>query len=496
MTLSEIAQAIDSATDSGDVESLRYLSKECEQRLRTATAEERVKLLYYQSNTHYGIFIISRRHDIDYIWNWEQPESIKSILLLRQSINEPAFNAIDPIVACQIRTNLASQLNLLGRPIAANGEWLKVLGIEPRFAKALAARAQAIKYYTDLIYNPNHRLILLASARSLFDKALDINAFWESGDRDHFAHGLMEERRELADILVRSQYDEEYDLNQWSLGKSKREQSYRRWCLKERLFLNPLNEAHTDSVAANDVLHLPNHMYSLNESPRFPLYYNLMKQEYVSARYRLYRATHENDPAFIMRDVLMLDCGEGQALGHYTEDLRSAFRSSYAIFDKIGLFLNDYLQLGIDTRNVYFRGVWYERSNSGNTEIRREIQARRNLPLRGLYYLSKDLYDEDFRDVAEPHAAHLARLRQQIEHRFLSFLHYGEKESTETHQWISTDDFRDRALHLLKMAREALIYVSLAMHVEEHSRKESQRNDNGKIVPPLIPQQNDFFRRF
>ena len=221
-----------------------------------------------------------------------------------------------------------------------------------------------------------------------------------------------------------------------------------------------------------------------------------MKQEYVSARYRLYRATHEDDPAFIMRDVLMLDCGEGQALGHYTEELRSTFRSSYAIFDKIGLFLNDYLQLRIDTRNVYFRGVWYERSNCGNTEIRREIQDRRNLPLRGLYYLSKDLYDEDFKDVAEPHAAHLAQLRQQIEHRFLSFLHYGEKESTETHQWISTDDFRDRALHLLKMTREALIYVSLAMHVEEHSRKESQRNDNGKIVPPLIPQRNDFFRRF
>ena len=496
MTLPELAHAIDAATDSGDVESLRFLSKVCEQKLKTATVEERVTLLYYQSNTHYGIFIISRRQDIDYIWNWEQPESIKSVLLLRQSINEPAFNAINSIVTCQIRTNLANQLSALGRPIVANAEWLKVLEFEPRFAKALAARAQALKYYAELIYDSNHKLILLASARSLFDKALDKIAVWESGDRDHVAPGLIAQRDQIDDVLTDSRYDNECDLNQWPTGSTEEECTYRRWCLHERLFLNPLNEAITDSAAATDVLHLPNHTYGIEESPRFPLYYNLMKQEYVSARYRLFRATHTDYPDFIMRDVLMLDCGEGQALGHFTEDLRSAFRSSYAIFDKIGLFLNDYLKLGIEARKVNFRRIWYEKPNREDSEIRSDLQERHNLPLRGLYYLSKDLFDERFKDVAEPHATHLARLRQQVEHRFLSFLHYGENESTETHQFITTDDFRDSALHLLKMAREALIYVSLAMHVEENSQHGSSGKDDGKIVPPLIPRRIDSFERF
>lgn len=496
MTLHELAQAIDAATDSGDVESLRILSKVCDQKLKTATAEERVTLLYYHSNTHYGIFIISRRQDIDYIWNWEQPDSIKSILLLRQSINEPAFNAINPIVACQIRTNLANQLRALGRPIAANDELLKVLEIEPRFAKALAARAQALKSYAGLIYDPNHRLILLASARDLFDKALNENVIWESDDREQFAPRLIEERKQIAEFLVGNKYNEEHDLDQWSLGSSKRERSYRHWCLQERLFLNPLNEAYTVSVADRDVLHLPNHVYGIDESPRFPLYYNLMKQEYVSARYRLYHATNEDDPKFIMRNVRMLDCGEGQALGHYTEDLRSAFRSSYAIFDKIGLFLDDYLNLGIEARKVYFRRIWYEKPNRDDSEIRSDLQERHNLPLRGLYYLSKDLFDERFKDVAEPHASHLARLRQQVEHRFLSFLPYGENINTETHQFITSDDFRDSALHLLKMAREALIYVSLAMHVEENSQHGSSGKDDGKIVPPLIPRRIDSFERF
>ena len=70
------------------------------------------------------------------------------------------------------------------------------------------------------------------------------------------------------------------------MGATEDERSYRRWCLRERLFLNPLNEAYTDSVAATDVLHLPSHTYGIEDAPRFPAYYNLMKQEYISARYR------------------------------------------------------------------------------------------------------------------------------------------------------------------------------------------------------------------
>ncbi len=78
---------------------------------------------------------------------------------------------------------------------------------------------------------------------------------------------------------------------------------------------------------------------------------------------------------------------------------------------------------------------------------------------------------------------------------FISLLHYGEKESTETHQLISTDGFYDSALHLLKMAREALIYISLAMHVEENSRKRSRGNNDEKPTPPLYPRQIDSIDR-
>ena len=240
-TLDDLAYAIDVALDTGDEASLRQLGGDCESRLGTAEGEDRVLLYYYQSNT-YSSIIEAKQHDADYIWNWEQSDGIQNILLLRRAISEPAFETIHPIITCQIRTNLANRLNTLGRPVAANEQWLKVLEINPRFAKALACQAQGVAYYAGTLYDHNHTSILLAAARSLYDAALDNDAFWESGDRDSIAPELIEEREQIIAHLIRVVYDEEFDLNRWSLGATEEERSYRRWCLHERLFLNPLVE--------------------------------------------------------------------------------------------------------------------------------------------------------------------------------------------------------------------------------------------------------------
>ena len=43
-----------------------------------------------------------------------------------------------------------------------------------------------------------------------------------------------------------------------------------------------------------------------------------------------------------------------------------------------------------------------------------------NWPLRGLYFLSKDLFDEAFLDVALPESKELAEIRNRVEHRYLT----------------------------------------------------------------------------
>ena len=185
---------------------------------------------------------------------------------------------------------------------------------------------------------------------------------------------------------------------------------------------------------------------------------------------------HQKDPDFLMRDVLMLEGSEEQVLGHYTEELRSAYRSSYSIFDKVALFVNDYFSIGLRPRDVTFRRIWSEKGRGTDFTIRSEFRNSENWHLRGLYFLSMDLFGRDFGELAEPDAKDLAKLRQQIEHRFLSFQHMGADHGSETHLYVSVQDFQKKALRLLKMAREALIYLSLAMHREERRREESLKN--------------------
>ncbi|MCY3660369.1 MAG: LA2681 family HEPN domain-containing protein [Caldilineaceae bacterium] len=487
-TLESLAQAIDNASDAGDEKQLRQLSLECEQRIETAEGEDRVHLLYYRANTYAGI-ISSRQHDDSYKWDWEQLDGVQNILLLRRAIKEPAFKSVNPVYQCQIRTNLASRLNDLGRPLAANEQWLETLATIPRFAKALAGRAKAISFYTSFLYDTGHQACLLDAAKSMFDDALQ-DGIWESGDRATYESDLTKEREQIEAYLIQVAYDGSFDLNQWSLGRSKAERSYRHWCLSQRLFINPLNDIYTESIAATDVLHLPDHTYEIAETPRFPAYFNLLKQEYVSARYRLYRATHEDDPGFLMRDVRMLDSGENQVLGHYVEELRSAFGSAYAIFDKIGLFLNDYYRIGLDPKKVSFRRVWFEKKD----QLRPIFRDHPNWSLRGLYFLSKDLFDESFSDVAEPDANDLAQLRHQLEHRFVSFQQIQNGANTETHRLMQIDDFEKKTLRLLRMVREALIYLSLAMHREEFLRKQETK-DKGGITGVFAPWPIEAFRR-
>ncbi len=65
----------------------------------------------------------------------------------------------------------------------------------------------------------------------------------------------------------------------------------------------------------------------------------------------------------------MFATSEGQVLGHHTEELRSALRAAYSIFDKLSLFLNDYFKLGHKPLHVSFTSVWREKAKNSNSKI-------------------------------------------------------------------------------------------------------------------------------
>jgi hypothetical protein len=141
------------------------------------------------------------------------------------------------------------------------------------------------------------------------------------------------------------------------------------------------------------------------------------------------------------------------------------------------------MDIGLKVDGVNFRNIWgtYNKRDR-KLEIRSCFIDSENWLLRGLYFLSKDLYAPNFIDVAEPQAQELHYIRKMAEHRYLGIQEYpAQVGDTEYLKYITVDDLEDKALKMLQLSREALIYLSLAMHIEE--RKREKARGNGLVVP-------------
>ena len=480
--LKNLGRQIDEACDVNNEQALISLIEDCSIALKEAVGTDRPILYYFTSNAYSGI--VTAKYDVEYAWLWDQPEAVLELFNLRLAVNEDHFEDLNIVIQCQIRTNLANRLNSLGRCIEAIEHWDAALRIIPKFAKALGNRAYGLQCYSRLLYDHNHRSILLHNASKDVASAIGDDAYWDTGEEPATKNALRARLDSIEAYLDQVGYQRSLDLNAFDLGETQKEQDYRQWCLNNRMFLNPLNDALTDKVAASDFQHLPSHTYNFEEEPRFPVYYNHMKQEYASARFRYYNAIQLNGYHFSDHEVVLYDNGDAGQFGHHTEELKSAFRAAYSLFDKVGIFINDYFKVGLNPYDATFRRVWSQKVKGGKNELRDVFKDRKNWPLRGLFYLSKDIFDDEFSELAEPDAQELAKIRNYAEHRFITLQAYSANVKPDEYRFaITTDKFADKTLRVLKMARACLIYLSLAMLVEE---EEKEKNNKDRISFPLL----------
>ena len=166
-----------------------------------------------------------------------------------------------------------------------------------------------------------------------------------------------------------------------------------------------------------------------------------------------------------------------------TEKTKLAFRMAYSLFDKIAFFINDYFKVGLSENQVSFRSVWHQRG--GNPiSLKAVFRNRHNWPLRGLFWLSRDLYEPAFQEASDPDAEGLAHLRNHLEHKYCQVnedlgIKYSEiatsRKDSPLGLRIGRDILDSKGLHILKLARAALIYLSLAVHREETARNATRK---------------------
>lgn len=471
LDLTDLGRRIDEAGDRADVAELRTLIARCEATLASASPTNRVLVHYFQANAFHEAHRI-RSADSGYNWSWEQDDAVGGVLALRRAIQEPAYRDLPVERQCQIRTNLANALSNVGRPVEAIEHWTSVLSELPKFAMALGNRAICLRRYAGSLYDNGHRGILLLEALTGLEAATSRAAFWDSGHHPEVASLFAQEATKIRECMDVEAVKASFDPDKWGLGRSAEEKRYRRWALNNSLFLNPLNDAASWPIAARDVLHLPDHTYKLSEEPRFVRFYDIMKSEFVAARLFLFEALN-SDGSFADKGVLHYNSFDGTRYGLRLERLRAAFRAAYSIFDKIAFFINDYYHLGRNLRRINFRNVFYEQSNENQPRrLAAKFPGARNLPLRGLFSLSKDIFDPEFNEAAAPDAQFLDNLRNAAEHRFLSLHEYPPPPSTEILASVEIEGFENSTLRILKLVRAALIYLSLVVGQEERLRGE------------------------
>ena len=426
-------------------------------------------------------------------WHWRSEAIDGEILELRRALVHPGFEDLNPYERAQIYTNLGNILNQTGRFIEAIEYWDRALIAVPKFAMACGNRGVGLGCYAHALYDPGHHGVFMIFAAESLAQACAEDAVIESyGYEEAFGQFAAH----LNDIWTR--YDipkmvEQVDLLGHSMGRGKKERRYRQWCLSNRLFINPLNDIGPNPLAAQDVMTLPSITVGIEKGPSLPIvihHFNIIKQEFCAARYALYEGITSTGVHFSDRSVLLYNTLDYPAFGFAVERMKMAFRGAYAVFDKTAFLLNAYLALGHNERQVTFRNFWFMKGKAKT--LHPALDGLANWPLRGLFWLSKDIFEDHFLDVTEPDAQLLYELRNHMEHKFVT-VHNGllrtvspqfAERPTEGLFDLSVTDLIAKTVRQLKIARATIIYLSLGIHAEE--RRRAQEKEGSALGVPII----------
>lgn len=391
----------------------------------------------------------------------EDLEAIKSAY--RKAIDH---NTTDPRPHVNYGNLLDGQL---GRTIEGIEQYNTGIAREPNHALALANRGYA-KYRLAKVVSIEAGSIILHEAYS------DIQKAFEQGMDAKPSMFFTELRAHIKSLFKDpSKLDEPWPSKSALPNDEKSLESfYIRFCYQHQLYLNPLGRAHSSIAALGDPLVLSGFIESIRNPKKsfyeFSNYLNLIKQEYVSARFLAALSHYRNGYDFVDSNVLLVDTLDYQAFNIYIEQAKNSFRVCYSILDKLALLVNKYLELGLKEDKVYFRSI----SNLEDDNALTQFFPFQNRYLAALVDLSNDFENGHFQEFR--------RIRRLLEHRFYTIKHeISTNESSDGHTVLTPAHFREKLIELLKVVRSAIFYGLLL--INEGEQLKYQELKGVKLVP-------------
>lgn len=395
----------------------------------------------------------------------------------------------------QSKVNYSNILSTLGRVPSAIESIYKTAN--NGFGMGIASLGEYLVHYADLDYDSGHKLKLYTESFNLYKYALKSkdNSVHEDA-RKHYELRMDSIKRILDSVSYEFTNTIESFIDQesldWENPNISEEDRYRDWKVKNSLVLNTLNDYNKSFNVSNDILHLPSIKESLKfTTPRFHGLFNLIKQEYCSARYNIFDGIYNKKLHFSDKDVYIVNTFDYSINNINIEKVKSAYKSVYSIFDKIAYFLNEYYELKIPRKIVNFNNVWRDQLTIHKKKINNPIREymSSNYILRGLYWIKKDLYNNDtfgYKGLVNTRLNTAYNIRNNMEHQYLKILDgefepISNPENEIASMIVSRAEFEELSIVLLKTVREAIIMLAQSVYINE-------KNNNGKESMPIVLQ--------
>jgi len=389
--------------------------------------------------------------------------------------------------------NVGNELNTLNRHFESISFYEKAIEIDKNFGMALGNKAITLKKIIAGLYDQGHCKLITHEALNLSKRAI----------RDNFVEDEMKKNLENFIVHYNNYFNGDQNLleclNKTKSYNSKEEDEYRNWCAQNKLFINPLNEITNGYITQADPTHLPSFISSIDEGPFLIGMYNNIKQEFVSARYMYYSAVYKQSKHFSDKDVKIIDTFDYSHNSYKFELMKSSFRIFYSIMDKISYIINSYFQVGMKYSNVSYLEIW-----GYNNILKIRMDETKNTHLNALYSMRYELQSignkgtdlnkiQQFKYFSNDFIVILSEIRNSMEHKFLRIQNNSNmnldlylKEPEGISYNISRDNFEYASLHLAKVIRNAILYLSMAVKHEEDIRNKSKINKEFIISTELI----------
>lgn len=380
----------------------------------------------------------------------------------------------------EAQTNLGNELAYQGRGIEAMAYWKARLS-EQRDAGFVSAlsRTRELVWTSHWLNDESHCILFQYEA---YRQAKELERHEKETDHP-FVLSALGPGGELRALIEHG--DENFSsLQNWQdecqpSTHSEGEMSYRQWCLKHRLFANPLILLTDRWIAAKDVLQFPNHVVKVGEGPFLSAAFSSIKREYCFARLLAYEGANGIHPSWENDELFLTDTLDSVHLDGATEKLKTSLRVCFGVFDSLAFLLNRYFQRGAAVSE--FRPRWIK-ENLGHID---------NPFLSSLYWLACDLSDTSkipagIWKAPQAELSEIRKLRNAVEHGWLRIavgtpgIWHSDSDFAET---ITPSELKRLVLLTLRVTRSALVYLTQAVKFHENH----QPKDPSLVIPIPAP---------